>query len=239
MCDSNLLCFNIDKTSILTFRFSFGNLILDSGFVCNGNVAKFLGVQIDDRLKFKDHIMTLNKKLASGCYAVRVVSKELGKHMGRIVYFSLVESHLRYGIAFWGYCRQELMNSILVLQKRAIRYLCGVNLREHCKPLFVREKILTVTNIFILETVCLLHKKFKGHASNGVYNTRNGNDIPLPIPRTSLTKNSLIFESIKLYNHLPPTFRQILDEKGFKRTIKEHLVARPYYSLREFYDDSW
>lgn len=158
--------------------------------------------------------------------------------MGRIVYFSVIESHLRYGIAFWGFCSQELLSSILVLQKRALRYMCSVNSREHCRPLFVKENILTVIGIFILETVCLIHKKYKNYTISNIYNLRNHNNIPLPIPRTALTKNSLIFESIKMYNHIPITYRLILDTKIFKRSLKKILITRPYYSLQEFYDDN-
>lgn len=198
-----------------------------------------MGILIDNKLKFRDHIQKLNKKLACGCYALRVVTKELGVKMGRTVYFSLIESHLRYGIAFWGYCNQELMNSILVAQKRALRFLCGAGCREHCRPLFIKQGILTVICIFILETVCLLHKKYKYYQNSAQYNTRQNSNIPLPIPRSALTKKSLIFDSIKIYNHIPMAFRQVSNDRIFKKSVKKLLLSRPYYHVQEFLNESF
>ena len=123
-CDSNLLSFNINKTNILTFRCSFGGVYLGEQPVESQPSTKFFGLIIDSGLKFEDHIVKLNKRLSSSCYAVRVASAQLGVAVARIVYYSLFESHLRYGIAFWGFCSRQLLNSAFVVQKRAVRYMC-------------------------------------------------------------------------------------------------------------------
>lgn len=149
-CGANSLRFNISKTSVLSFKFDCDPLTLDNNFIENSTVTKFLGILIDNKLKFSEHVKTLSKKLAAGCYAVRIVTKELDLSIARSVYFSLIESHLRNGTPFWGFCNQQLLNSLLILQKRAVRYLFGVRLKDHCKPLFIRGKILTIIGIFIL-----------------------------------------------------------------------------------------
>ena len=113
-CDANFLCFNVTKTNILTFKCLIDNVHLNNIILENKASVKFLGLHIDEKLKFRDHIFTLNGKLASGCFAVRVVSGELGFSAARSVYFSLIESHLRYGIAFWGFCSQQLFCSVFI-----------------------------------------------------------------------------------------------------------------------------
>lgn len=51
--------------------------------------------------KFDVCIRTLNKKLASGCFAVRVIGKGFESLMARDVNFSLIDTNLSYGIVFW------------------------------------------------------------------------------------------------------------------------------------------
>lgn len=204
--------------------------------------TKFLGLIIDSGLKFEDHIVKLNKTLSSSCYAVRVASAQLGVAVARIVYYSLFESHLRYGIAFWGFCSRQLLNSVFVVQKRAVRYMCGVGYRDHCRPLFLRYEILTVVGLFVLETVCLIHRRHPAEIivshSQNFYGTRQNQNlnIRLPIPKLTLTKNSLIYESLKMYNHLSIDLRS-LPYLQFRRSVKRALEQRAYYSLEEYYSD--
>lgn len=238
-CNAKFLSFNANKSNILTFKFDLDNLYIGSNPLKNDSTTKFLGLHIDRDLKFNNHIVSLNRRIASGCYAIRTISNELGSTVARTSYFALIESHLRYGIAFWGFCSLQLFFSVFVLQKRALRYISKVRSKEHCKPLFIKEKILTLYSLFILESSVLVHRKYKNHSfDDRAYNLRNTN-IPLPIPKTSLTRNSIIYEGIKIYNHLPQGLRTIKEERQFKKGLKRLLLARPYYCISEFFEDSF
>lgn len=198
------------------------------------DVVKFLGIHIDAKLKFGNHIDILNKKLARGCYMVKTVAQELGMISAKTAYHALVESHLRYGIAFWGYSTQSSIQSVFVLQKRAVRYVCQAKCRDSCKPLFIKHEILTVPCIFILETACLIFKKFQGFERESHYNLRQ-NNLPLPIPKLALTKNSVIYESVRIFNELPTEIKNTNDYSAFRRNLKKFLLVKAYYSLQEFY----
>lgn len=239
-CDSNLLTFNLAKTNVVTFGCHLEQLHLGSHILANSRHSKFLGLYIDPKLNFQEHVRILNNKLASGCYAIRTISAELGYTTARTAYFSLVESHLRYGIPFWGSCGLGTITSVLTLQKRAIRYMCKARVRDSCKPLFVTHKVLTVIAIFIHETVCLFHKKRnKFDFANNRRNTRQASNICLPLPSSSLIKKSLIYNGKKVYNHLPITLKNIYSGNQFRNAVKKFLIDKPYYNLQEYYDDSF
>lgn len=239
-CDSNLLLLNLSKTNIVSFRCDLGLSDLgDMSVECRPE-TKFLGVTIDSDLSFKPHIAVLSKKVSSGCFAVRMVAVELGHSLSRSVYFALVESRLRYGICFWGMSSHNLMNTLFILQKRAIRCICAVNNWAHCRPLFIKEKILTLYSLFILETATLVHKNRHRLLSRNVFHsTRNVSDLMLPVPRSALVKRSIIYESIKIYNHLPLGLRQLGSLKLFRGKVRGLLVDRAYYGLNEFYCDTF
>ena len=185
----------------------------------------------------KCNLLDLNKKLSRGWFAVRTVSKELNLCLTRSVYFALIESHLRYGVCFWGTCSGYLFNSVFVLQKRAIRFICEAENRDSCGPLFLRHKILTWASIFILETVCLVKKKVGNRVFP--YPLRNTHSVTLPIPTSSLTRDSIFYNGRKLLNSLPITIRQIQNFQTFKREVRKRLVAKAYYSVDEFFADNF
>lgn len=166
-----------------------------------------------------------------------MVANELGISMAKNAYFCLIESHLRYGIPFWGFCNRSLFSSVFVLQKRAIRYVCKARARDHCKPLFIQQNILTLPCLFILETVLLIYKRYRNSPHTHHYPLRSSNNLPLPIPTSTLTKNSLMYEGLKLYNHFPCAIRKAGSPRLFKRTVRNILLGKAYYNLNEFFED--
>ena len=222
----------------MNFKCNLDDVHINNSVLNKSTEVKFLGLHIDDRLKFDTHIASLNKKLASQCYAIGVISRELDMGIARMSYFALVESHLRYGLCFWGTCSGFLFNSVFVLQKRAIRFLCRIRPRDSCKPFFISERILTLPCLFILESVCLIHKKYRNNLEPiHTYNTRNRLNLRLPIPVTTQLKNSIIFNSRKLFNHLPTDFKSITNIRLFKQRVKSLLIARAYYNVNDYFDE--
>lgn len=232
-CASNKLVFNAGKTNVMGFRCDVGDL-----FFCDGcplqvrNECRFLGLFIDVNLRFEAHILNVCRKLSSGCFAVRLAKRELGKSVARTIYFALVESHLRYALPFWGLAAKSLMNVVLILQKRAVRFVCGTGLREPCRPLFVSERILTLTCIFIVDTCMLIHK-YQSTYERPIheYSTRGRHDVPLPIPSSARTKRSLIYESRKIFNHLPESIKSIQNPVHLKKKIKEAFALQAILRL--------
>ena len=200
--------------------------------------VKFLGISIDRSLKFDSHIANVCNKISSSCYALRVIANNLNFSIARCTYFAIVESYLRYGICFWGSCSNYLFNSVFVLQKRAIRCLCGAKPNDSCRPLFVKHKILTLCCLYILEVACLVFKKFNCELTlTNNSNTRQTCLLKLPIPHSELIRGSFIYGGKKIFNKLPLVIRQCNTEKKLRIEIKKFLTGKAYYSLSEYFDD--
>ena len=54
---------------------------------------KYLGLIIDENLKFKSHILKVHKKLQSGIAILHRIKKSASVNLKRRIYFSLVQSH--------------------------------------------------------------------------------------------------------------------------------------------------
>lgn len=236
-CDANRLCLNMSKTHLIGFNCAVNDLSLGDHSLQTVDNSKFLGLFIDEDLRFYPHIIKMNKKLASGCFSVRATYRELGREVARDVYFALVEPHLRYALPFWGTCSKYLFQSVFILQKRAIRNLSNAHPRTHCRPLFIENNILTLPSLFILETACLIHKNRHNFPSHQrVYSTRQISNIPLPIPHSSLVRNSFVYGGVKIYNHVDLQIRALQNLKMFRQNLKKFLLNKAFYSIDEFFE---
>ena len=179
-------------------------------------------------------------KLSKNCFAIRTISHELGYQTARLAYFALMESHLRYGIPFWGCSSQESLSSAFVMQKRAVRYMCGAGSRDPCKPLFVKHEILTVICLYLLEISCVIFKNKNTFSPNQIIllNTRSDeSNIYLPRPNSQLIKNSIFYNGKKIFNKLPISLKKLVNINTFRKTLRSFLIAKAYYSVQEFFDD--
>lgn len=121
--------------------------------------VKFLGVNLDDKLSWGQHVKYISGKLSRVIYLLRRLVDCVPTKYVRVSYFSFFQSIISYGIILWG--NSSYIHDILLLQKKAIRVITGSPYKAHCKPLFCEQKILTVINLYIyIYILCFnLHKE--------------------------------------------------------------------------------
>ncbi len=64
-------------------------------------VTQFLGVFIDERLSWVDHINYVKRKKLSGMFAINAVKSFIPARILRMLYYTLVYPHILYGITLW------------------------------------------------------------------------------------------------------------------------------------------
>ena len=55
--------------------------------------------------------------------------------------------YLTFGLSAWGQAAQLHLNKLLLLRKRAIRFMNFSKARTHAVPLFISSKILPINNV--------------------------------------------------------------------------------------------
>jgi hypothetical protein len=119
---NNNLIVNIEKTSVMQFRnhhqkgFIPPRFLFEDCVIPVSNETKFLGIHINDRLKWDKHCDSLKSKLNTGHYLIYRLKKIVSPHVNRIVYFTRFHSHLRYKITIWG--SDPHSSKIFMLQKK-------------------------------------------------------------------------------------------------------------------------
>jgi hypothetical protein len=109
--------------------------------------TKFLGLQTDNQIDYKNHIEQMIPKLSAACYAIRSMV-----HVGNInklksIYFTYPHSIIKYGIIFGGTFSNS--GKIFTLQMQIIRIMAGAQPRTSCKSLFKQLENLPVSCLYI------------------------------------------------------------------------------------------
>ena len=83
---------------------------------------KYLGVLIDSKLSRK-HVSKIFKMISRSLGIMYELQSFLPLKIMKNVYYSLIYSHLVYGIEVWGSACKTELNKLLVPQKRAMRLM--------------------------------------------------------------------------------------------------------------------
>ncbi|CAG9814003.1 unnamed protein product [Phaedon cochleariae] len=207
------------------------------GEIQGRTTVKFLGIHIDEKLDWKNHIHNLNKKLCSATFAIYTIRKNIGIESAITVYYAYFYSLVQYGIEFWGHSVD--VNSTFVIQKRALRAICGIKRIESCRSHFERLKILTITNLYLYRLSLLaFKKKHELEQFTDVHNhdTRNKNKYIPPQFNYTVNRKGPLYMATKTFNHLPSSITEIVSLNIFKNKVKQFFQTHVYYDTNQFFN---
>ena len=205
-------------------------LFLNNTEVKEVDEIKFLGIIIDNKLSWGPHITHLSKKLSSCIGALNRMKHAIPEKLNYSLYHTVFESHLSYGISVWGGVGNTLLEKLFALQKRCIRLLFGdyekfiekfktcARIRpygkqfldykfyekEHSKPLFNSEKIMTVHNLYIYHCCLEMIKILKLRTPISLYSCLKFNisDRKPTLMIRPDKSNSFLYRATKIWNCL-------------------------------------
>ena len=152
----NCLKLNVKKTKLLLFNREglklYIDLEVDGESIEMVFELKFLGITLDAELSFGPQFRILYDKLLKSCFVIKHLSRILPSFCVRSLYYAYFYSHLTYCLPVWyPLLNQSSQNSLHVLHKRLIRAVSGAAYRQHCMPLFKKQKILMLRDQLTLD----------------------------------------------------------------------------------------
>ena len=238
----NRLSLNIEKTNFVVFR-PYNKplkhnitLKIQKNAISEKNHVKYLGIMIDAGLTWQAHIDTISNKLSRATGLLYKIRPYVNIQILKMLYYSLIFSHLNYAVEIWGSTHNIYLNRILILQKRAIRLIsyCDKRLEDYSlqpsDPLFYKLQIHKIQDIFILRTSkfvfnCLIkitpvnfHSWFRLTVQIHNHNTRSKfadidkliitRTLFVPTARTTnYGLKQIKVQGAKLWNNLPAILR--------------------------------
>ena len=158
---ANKLTLNLKKSNFVIFRphqkkLAFTPIIKIFDNQINKPVAleckefvKYLGVLIDFRLSWNNHIDAVLLKISKTVGLLSKLRYTAPFHTLISIYNSLIAPYLRYGLIACGQAAKSRLDKLLVLQKRALRFIHFAISRDHAIPaLFLNTMILPLNFLY-------------------------------------------------------------------------------------------
>ena len=151
---ANRLTLNMKKTVQINFtRKSASNetILYDGKNLSSEIYWKYLGINIDFKLGFSNHIDFVRKKLRKQCGIIAKTRHYVPSSVMFRYYESNIKSIIQYGILVYGCTSYNALPPLFELQKKIIRLISFRNNCESVSDIFVKHKILTVHELYIYE----------------------------------------------------------------------------------------
>ena len=240
---SNKLKINVTKTCCMLFKpknkqinFSDIKLFIDNCCIPLVHSTHFLGVVIDDKLTWKNHISYISNKISRVIGAISRLKKILPHNILLTFYQSLIVSHLIYCNIVWGGCSSAHVNRLFLLQKRVIRVITDSAPFSHTNPLFFKFRQLKIHDIHKLQVAIFmfsylhnilpkfLNDCFQENNLTVPYTTRQSNHIRVPKLKYEFSRSTVIFIGPKLWNCLDPNIKNCPTLSRFKKMYINDLI---------------
>ena len=236
ICDwtvANRLTINNSKTELLLFskrRTTHNNeqIILNGQFVNYVDHAKFLGIIVDNKLNFKNHINYITGKVAKHAGILYRIKHSLPQKTRLTYYNSFILPYLNYNILHWGGTNVTHLNPLIIIQKRIVRTIADADYLAHTNPLFRKLNLLKLVDLYKFQAIVDTHTKILkgGYRIDHNVNTRNRNLSKPKFHGKERTKQSIATSGPNLWNALPPEIRSIESIPRFKRHLKTFFVSK-------------
>ena len=213
------------------------NLKIENSPILRASSHKFLGIFIDETLKFDVHVNQLCSKISRNLGLIRRIKSFVPKNVVRQLHFSLIFSHITYGITSYGFasanCTKRLSNLLL----KSIKLIINADIltpelykRERLFDFNIAHKFFSVTKIFQIVNMdnhSFFLNKIDSVQNIHSYNTRSHNYELLSLPRRNFSKcqNSFMYKGIKFWNELPLSIRNAENIRSFRNEAKKFLLS--------------
>ena len=179
----------------------------------------------------------ISNKLSKYTGMLNKLKHYLPPYILRMLYFSMVNAHLNYGIFVWGFIPTRLIK----IQKRTIRTITCSKYNAHTEPLFKIMDILRLKDLLDINALKFYYKYIRGtlpsylysfnittQGENHSYNTRQSDQIRTNRTRTHFADNRLKIHLPPLINSVPTTYQQKIATHsihGFSSSIKRYYIG--------------
>ena len=236
----NKLTLNTNKSQLIIFntnsRPDSQMIMFNGNAISPSNSVKYLGLHIDDSLKFKTHIEELKKSLCRITSIMYKVRSFLPRRIMWKIYTSLVHSKMMYLINIYGSANKTDLKKIFISQKRAIKIAHNVHCRFDSLELFTQHATKTLPLLLLYEKSIstLTHQIHHDHIHHtmSLNVLLHSNQTRAAIQRKLVVRQSrtavygdrlLVHQGTRLHNSLPEHIRNSDTVEKIKYEITKYL----------------
>ena len=241
---ANKLSLNIDKTCYTVFGSkcrqnvaSHFDLYINNHKINRVTECKYLGIFIDDELKFDTHVDYVYKKIIRFTGILFKLRNVLPRVCLVKLYFAFVYPHILYGIEVYANTSKNVLDKLCKLNNKLLRIMLFKPLCTPIKDLYNVLHILPIPLLHQMQTILFVHKcmyhkyllpdifhsYFTLNDSVHEHFTRRHTDIYKSSVSSSYGQRNIVFYASNLWNNLPNNLKTNSTVSVFKKNVKIHL----------------
>lgn len=249
---NNLLTLNLTKTQFICFHKTCASAPPSSPEIpvhfckLNGRASckcqnisrasnlKYLGVVIDERLSFGDHLVATAKRVRKLIYLFRILRQSADLKLLGITYKALCESVVGYCITVWGGAGKDNMMIVERAQRAVLKVMLKRPIKYPSVALYKESGVLTVRGLFLLGVTILVHRAVIASANYTKLIERRLFRLQLPAIKTTFARRFSRFLHPYVYNKVNSMCCiKLCSISETKRKVNELLASLSYHQLED------
>ena len=164
---ANKLTLNVDKTNYIMFQnkntpemaqtLNIGNYKIEEKRSIN-----YLGVILDNKLNFKEHVQYCVTKLYKKTPILIRAKDKMSEKTKEKIYYAFIYPHLSYSSSVYGNAKTNVKVKLQKIQNQIIKILFHNQNKQKTNELYKKHKILKIENIILLNKIKLIFRYNKG-----------------------------------------------------------------------------
>lgn len=235
----NKLTLNLNKTKFVNFgsarkiNQTSKSIEYQSSTIERVDCIKYLGLQIDSRLSWSNHIEHVSTRIAGAIGAISRLHYLPSKILVNI-YFSLVHSHLNYAASIWTAAKAVHVNKLQALQRRAIKRCYKLEDRFSTENLFteVAKTILPLKALGVLQVCTMVYSVLHGELRSNLHfeyetDRRSARRSPRLVrvrKQHDCIDGSIYFRGPIEFDKLNADMKNLQTLNAFKTALKNYLL---------------
>lgn len=245
---TNLLTLNLSKTKFIPFSIRNSSLPAEDSIsiqahscqqrnnckcprITEAQSIRYLGIQIDRNLNFKEHIDSLTGRVRKLIYIFKSLRHVCDRKLLITIYSALCQSIICYCINVWGGVPKTSLLKLERAQRMVLKVMAFKNYTHPTSTLYKEISVLTVRQLFIKHLILLQHKN-----APDFHESRRRYDIVYSIPtcNTKFAKRFPMILGPVIYNKISKSIDlRALTSYSCKRKLDEYLKLL-YYESTEY-----
>ena len=220
-------------------------LLMGNHVIARTNCYRYLGILVDDRLSWTEHINEVCSKLSQVAGTIFKVRNILSKQALMLIYHSLVGTKLRYGLICWATAHKFLLKKVNVIHNKIVTYL---TFKKRCTrpcPLYQQLKVLPLGILIEIEYGKTMYKYqnkmlpqvFESYFQQPQHNHKtrftSNNNYDLWRWNSAKEKSMLKYKGPKVWNDIPLPIKKAMSIKVFIKKFRNHLIG----NINKYFED--
>ena len=240
----NKLSLNVSKTHFIIFKSQgMRNPIVNESLVIRNEVikrdrkTKFLGVMIDEKLSWTEHINYIKSKIAKGIGIICKARKLLNIKTLCTLYYCFVYPYLNYCNEIWGGSPKTHLSPLVKLQNRVIRLISFSGWNVDCDSLYENYEVLQLYKVYVYKIANVmfqvkhkiapkvLHDMFVLNRECHNYETRQSDHFHVPQAKRNYLQRSITYKGVQVWNYVCKYVDYDCSILSFKKALRRFLIT--------------